>query len=333
MDAYKTGIQVILINFFIGFFINAIGFTQGLATNLIFSQCVGLSIFAFVQATLLFSKDFSVLVKFVFINIAILSGTCIGFMLANLITGQNELGKYFFEKWEEVFFSLVAGIVVSNYFIARISLQDAQNKTQKEKLLRLAQEKSTLQAEFKILQAQIEPHFLVNTLSNIHSLMLVDVEMAESMLLSLTDFLHLTLSRIQKTNIPLSEELAISQAYLDIQQIRMGKRLQFHFKVDKQANDYSIPPMLIQPLVENSIKHGLEPMVNGGELSVEVVLLENKMCIKVIDNGCGFNNCCSPGIGLSNIKERLQIMYGRSAQLLLEENDPQGVTAIVDIPL
>lgn len=334
-DLFKEGFQVVLINLLIGFFLTIIELGQGLVINLLFAQFIGLSIFCFVKIALFLGEKTSPFFKYLLLALGILIGVLLGLIIGSLVTDYNGI-EFILANTAftlEIFiFSLAAGVIVSNFFISRRNLIDAHNTAQEEKILRLAREKEALQAKLKVLQAQIEPHFLFNTLSNIHSLMQTDLETAEKMLLNLTAFLRVTLARSRKTKITLGEEMEIIRTYLEIQQIRMGKRLQFHFNVEKQVCDFPIPPMLIQPLVENSIQHGLESKVEGGEISIKAFKQENHMIIQVTDNGCGFTDYHSNGIGLSNIKNRLQLFFGGSSRLLLEENHPQGVIATVEIP-
>jgi len=334
-DFLKEGFQVVLINLLIGFFLTIIELGQGLIINLVFAQFIGLSIFAFVKSALFFADKTPALHKYLLLAFAILAGVLVGLIIGSLVTDYNGI-KFILENQAftvKIFiFSLAAGLIVSNFFISRRNLNLAHNRAQNEKILRLAQEKEALQAELKMLQAQIEPHFLFNTLSNIHSLIQTDITRAEKMLLNLTDFLRSTLTRSRKAKITLSEEMEIVKTYLEIQQIRMGKRLQFQLTIDPQVSDISIPPMLIQPLVENSIQHGLESNVEGGKIVINARKQNNKVIICVIDNGRGFTDYHSNGIGLSNIRTRLQLLFGQSGKLLLEENPQHGVIATLEIP-
>jgi LytS/YehU family sensor histidine kinase len=122
------------------------------------------------------------------------------------------------------------------------------------------------------------------------------------------------------------------QAYLSIFKVRMGSRLSFKIDMPKDLATISFPPMLIQPLVENAIKHGLEPMIAGGEINISGAEIDGLLRLEIADTGMGFKEQREFGMGLSNIRERLYALYGDNGRLILEENQPHGLKAIIEVP-
>ncbi|NVC62584.1 sensor histidine kinase [Vibrio sp. 05-20-BW147] len=196
------------------------------------------------------------------------------------------------------------------------------------------QERALLMSQLKQLQSQIEPHFLFNTLANISALMRYDVPKAELMLTRLTELLRSTLKSSREETTSLSSELEVLEAYLSIQQIRLGERLAFHIDCEEGLKSRFIPPMLIQPLVENAITHGIEPKAAGGRVDVSVKQSDQSIVIQILDTGVGFGQGDTPGsgIGLNNIKQRLETIFADKASLSILEGQPSGVCAVIQIP-
>jgi sensor histidine kinase YesM len=192
------------------------------------------------------------------------------------------------------------------------------------------------EARLRTLQAQIEPHFLYNTLANVVSLIGSEPDKAKHMLERLIDFLRASLSASRAERATLGAELDLAAAYLDLLAVRMGARLRWRIEADEASRALPIAPMLIQPLVENAIMHGLEPKVDGGEIVVRVSSAGGVLRIEVSDDGVGLG-ASSPrpggGVGLTNLRERLRSLHGLGAQLQLLENQPAGVTSRLLLPL
>jgi sensor histidine kinase YesM len=124
----------------------------------------------------------------------------------------------------------------------------------------------------------------------------------------------------------------IIQAYLNILKIRMGERLHFKMEIPEALRDYPFPPMLIQPLVENAVKHGLDPRIEGGTITIKAQEGEGIIRIEVSDTGAGFSSDFKGGVGLANVRERLKLLYGEKGRLIIEENQPSGVRAVIEVP-
>ena len=122
------------------------------------------------------------------------------------------------------------------------------------------------------------------------------------------------------------------KAYLNIQKIRMGERLHFTIELPEAIRQHPFPPMLLQPLVENAVKHGLEPKMEGGEITIKVAEKDDFIRIEVMDTGNGFSSFQKVGVGIGNVRERIKLLYGEKGRLILEENEPNGVRAIIEVP-
>lgn len=207
-----------------------------------------------------------------------------------------------------------------------------QNRSERAEL-----ERQLAEAKLVVLSAQIEPHFLFNTLASIQYLIRNDAGKATEMTSDLIRYLRLALPRMKQSTARLADELELVRAYLGIMQIRMGARLRFGIDSPDVLGEAQIPTMTLITLVENAIKHGLEQKPDGGMISVTVRKdSENprKLRLEVADTGGGFSTAASgTGIGLANIRERLNTLYGERASLDLEANQSSGVKAILTIPM
>ena len=191
------------------------------------------------------------------------------------------------------------------------------------------------EAQLRTLQAQIEPHFLYNTLANVVSLIGSDPVRARHMLERLIDFLRASLSASRAEHATLGAEIDLARAYLDLLTVRMGARLRYRIDVDDACRGAAIAPMLIQPLVENAVMHGIEPKVDGGTIVVRARRTDAGWCVEVADDGAGLTAAAprpGGGVGLSNLRERLRTLHGNLAQVQLLENQDGGVTSRLILP-
>ena len=197
-------------------------------------------------------------------------------------------------------------------------------------------ESSLAKARLHALQAQLHPHFLFNTLNAIATLLRRDPRAAEATLTSLSELLRLALSQSEKQELTLREEVQFLERYLEIQQTRFGDRLRFEQQVEPAALDCLVPTLLLQPLVENAIRHGIEPSGNPGLVRVTARQQDSRLALSVEDDGVGLSQAVpmerKPGIGLSNLRARLQALYGESQKLELVARPQGGVAVRVEIP-
>jgi two-component sensor histidine kinase len=198
-------------------------------------------------------------------------------------------------------------------------------------------EKQAAEAQLRLLQAQIEPHFLFNTLANVTSLIEPAPVKAKQMLEAFTDYLRSSLGSIRSEDSSVGAEVDLAQAYLGLIQVRMEDRLHVQIDVDLTLRTQAMPPLLIQPLVENAIQHGLEPKIEGGTLVLLVQRSGDELMITVHDNGLGLAAPARPGrqgngVALQNVRQRLLSRFGSAAVLTLEEAWP-GTRATLRMPL
>jgi hypothetical protein len=192
------------------------------------------------------------------------------------------------------------------------------------------------EARLRALQAQIEPHFLYNTLANVLSLIDAQPAQAHHMLERFIDYLRASLSASRAEHSTLGAELDLAAAYLDVLAVRLGPRLRYRIEADEPARALRIAPMLLQPIVENAVMHGLEPKLDGGEIALRARVEAGQLCIEVSDTGAGIRSAPPKpggGVGLANLRARLRSLYGAAAQVQLLENQPCGMTVRVLLPL
>jgi hypothetical protein len=189
------------------------------------------------------------------------------------------------------------------------------------------------EAKLQALQAQVEPHFLYNTLANVRALTEVDPARAGTMVDHLIQYLRNALPKMRESISTVGQEIELVRAYLNILQMRMGKRLTFDIAVPASLLSLPFPPLMLPSLVENAIKHGLEPQREGGSVHIGAEAVEGRLRLAVADTGRGFGDTVGNGVGLSNLRERLAALYGAGAKLTLEANSPNGVIATIDVPM
>jgi two-component sensor histidine kinase len=199
-------------------------------------------------------------------------------------------------------------------------------------------ERRATEAQLRMLQAQIEPHFLFNTLANVQSLMDHDPPKAKQMLTSFTDYLRASLGSLRDDNSAVAQELDLAQSYLQLLQGRMEDRLRFEIKADTAARRQPLPPLLLQPLVENAVVHGLEPSIEGGTVRITARVDGQRLVLEVQDDGRGLDAPVRPGarqgqgMALDNIRQRLRARYGLAATLEVQAAHP-GTLARITVPL
>jgi sensor histidine kinase YesM len=308
---------------------------------LVFHECVGLTMMACVHA-LLRTRRFDrcrPALRWLLIGlIAIPVGYFLGHQIAFVVLGEPmRMVGHQQISLIPILFTALAGAVALNYFATRETL--AREATARSEAQRLA-----VEAQLRLLRAQLDPHMLFNSLANVRSLVREDVDRAESMIDQLIVYLRSALAASQTDSVALSREFAQLRAYLDIMALRMGPRLSYRLDLPAELERAEVPPMLLQPLVENAIKHGLEPKVGRGSIEVVARALPGGIEIRVSDSGLGLppdddaDHSGQPArpvntsYGLQHVRDRLRVLYGPSARLELERRDPTGVSAVVFIP-
>lgn len=264
----------------------------------------------------------------------------IAFMLAsmlNLLIAGWLITGILHDYASELLTALVV-FSVTVYWLFLIE-RDAQlnRRLQESELARLAKEKALIQSRLSLLQAQIEPHFLFNTMANLKASIELNPLQALCLVDHLTDLLRQSLKRSKDELLPLSDELHGCEAYLALQQIRLGGRLQFRIECTAEVNaDTLLPPLLIQPLVENAVLHGVGQVEHACQVRLCLSMTTaQQLRIEVSDNGAGLGQSqhSGHGIGLDNIRQRLQFYFGPAATLQVSAQACQGVSSVLLLPL
>ena len=232
-----------------------------------------------------------------------------------------------------VLFSIIVKLSYKGKVQAEAKAAQATEVAESESLKR-----QVIEARMAAMQAQVEPHFLFNTLASIEHLIETDPPRAGKMQRNLIALLRATMPTMREANAQgtrdLGRELAVIRPYLEILKVRMEERLQTELNVSDGLLSAEFPPMMLQSLVENAIKHGLEPKAEGGLLRVSAEIVHGKLAVTVADTGLGFGKAATvgTGIGLSNIRERLALLYGSKASLTVTETDGGGTSITITVP-
>jgi signal transduction histidine kinase len=309
---------------------------------LVFSECVGLTMVACVvllrrQRSL---ERLAAGTRWLLTGvIAIPTGYLLGHQIAFLLLGEpmRLVGPRFISLVPILFTVLVGGLGLRHFATREQLAREAAARAEAQRL--------AVEAQLRLLRTQLEPHMLFNTLANLRGLVREDADRAEAMIDRLIVFLRGTLAASQTESVPLSREFVQLGAYLEIMSLRMGPRLTFRLELPATLEDMPVPPMLLQPLVENAIKHGLEPKVGPGHIEVTARATDAGIEIRVDDDGLGLpmqdqeepddgasDRPEGSGYGLRHVRERLQAVYGPAASLDVERLRPAGVRSVVFLP-
>nr|WP_311731953.1 histidine kinase [Variovorax paradoxus] len=267
----------------------------------------------------------------------VLGGAAIGFLGGNAI-GDAWTGKPMLEfrtfgpdKFAStLMITLVATIAICYYYYSRGKAKYLEGQ------IALAERDAT-DARLKLIETQLEPHMLFNTLANLRALITTDPQRAVAMLDRLNSYLRVTLSGSRSLAHPLAAEFQRLGDYLELMSVRMGARLAYRLDLPDDLRELPVPPLLLQPLVENAIRHGLEPQVQGGEITVGARREGLRLLIDVCDTGVGIDKARAPsedgGFGLAQVRERLATVYGPQGSLSLSALPTGGTCATITLPL
>jgi len=227
-----------------------------------------------------------------------------------------------------VIVSSIIKVVAGGKRRAELMAHQATQRADSEQL-----ERTALEARMQALQAQIEPHFLFNTLGSIDQLIQTDPPRASKMQQSLIRYLRSAMPQMRDGSRPtLGQQADLSSAYLEIMAMRMEERLQFAVNVPEGLKSAIFPSMMLQTLVENAIKHGLEPRATGGKVEIGAEIADGQLAVHVLDNGVGFAPKSDGGVGLANIRERLKVLYQGRAELIISVPTTGGTLATIKVP-
>lgn len=267
----------------------------------------------------------------------VLGGVVIGFLGGSAIgdawTGKPmlEFRNFAPDKFAStLMITLVATIAICYYYYSRGKAKYLEGQ------IALAERDAT-DARLKLIETQLEPHMLFNTLANLRVLITTDPPRAVAMLDSLNSYLRVTLSGSRALAHPLAAEFRRLGDYLELMSVRMGARLAYRLELPEDLRELPVPPLLLQPLVENAIRHGLEPQVQGGEITVGARREGQRLLIDVRDTGVGIDKAGTPsedgGFGLAQVRERLATIYGPQGSLSLSALPTGGTRATITLPL
>jgi sensor histidine kinase YesM len=268
--------------------------------------------------------------------ITTLTGIGVGLMLSGYLLFDDVWLFARDDSYGTPVLGLFFGVLGILFFRTQDRLHEAETELAEARAEQLSREKTHLETQLRLLQAQIEPHFLFNTLSNVVGMIRTQPDAAEKTLLDLTTLLRANLKRTRTEATTLGDELAVVSALLEINRIRMGDRLNWRMDVPESLIQIELPPMLLQPLVENAVKHGIEPLESGGEIRISAVRSDSRLTVTIADTGAGLDGQAqskSGGVGVTNVQSRLRALFGSDASLTLTENEPRGLVATLEIPV
>jgi LytS/YehU family sensor histidine kinase len=267
---------------------------------------------------------------------SLFAGGAVGAIVASMDVGTpiTEMSAH---KLGTILASVTAVSVLLIAFVSAIAFLRGREAAQRMALLQSQAERERLtrqgvQAELKLLQAQVEPHFLFNTLANLRFLVTTDSAQALSMLDHLIHYLRVALPEIRAESSTLGREVELARAYLEIMRIRMGGALEISTDVPPELAGVAFPPLVVLTLVENAIKHGIAPL-GRGRVSVRAESAHGRLRVIVEDDGRGLVEPIGQGVGLGNVRERLRALYGETARLDLSGRTGGGTVASVEVPL
>lgn len=245
----------------------------------------------------------------------------LGLLLAAML---NRPTPFFFF----VIVSAIIKVVAGGKRRAELTASQATQRAETEQL-----ERTVLEARMEALQAQIEPHFLFNTLASIDQLIQTDPPRASKMQQSLIRYLRSALPQMREARrSTLGQQVDLCSAFLEIMAVRMEERLEAVVNVPEGLKSAAFPPMMLQTLVENAIKHGLEPKATGGRLEIRAEIVDGQLAADVLDDGVGFAPKGDEGVGLANIRERLKVLYKGRAELIISVPPTGGTCATIKVP-
>ncbi|WP_167856067.1 sensor histidine kinase [Natronospirillum operosum] len=312
---------------------------NGYLVNLWVSQGYGISIVLSIMLITTLRPDWPDLV----VNLlGLVSGVVLGML--NLMLMLYFMGKLsdFVAQPDAILSNVGVGLFFGClgllFFYSLYRLQLLRAEVSEQRRLQAERERALTLSQLKVLQSQMEPHFLFNTLANVQAMIGPEPEKAKAMIQALTTMLRANLNRVRSDTTTLGDELTIARSYLEIQSIRMGERLSYELAVPEAMYALPLPPLLLQPLVENAIRHGIEPKREGGHIQVRAATLDAQAGwwqLEVIDTGLGLDALAQTqgeGVGLSNLKQRLQSLYGDSAELTMRPGEQGGLHLTLVLP-
>ena len=363
----RQGVGVAIFNAVIAVFLTYVVHYGGdIGNNMVYSQCIGLLIYAIINGIRLRlwpDRSPPILPFVLVIAVGVVVGHFFGTALAAQIMGHPVRRHLMIEAdpLGAIITTLIASAVGTAWLwsrermamietnLSRVREEAARAEADAERVRAEAArdradsestQRHLIESRLRLLQAQIEPHFLFNTLANLRSLITIDPPRALAMLDRFNDYLRATLTVTRAGQGTLKEEFTLLENYLGLLQIRMGERLAFELDLPAELENMPLPPMLLQPLVENAVKHGLEPKIDGGRVRIDARAEGGMLRLSVADTGLGLGNAVPTeregeggSLGLRNVRGRMHAIYGDSATLNIADQASGGVLAELRLPL
>jgi hypothetical protein len=305
-----------------------LGWLDHFVEQLIVAVCIFISIAiaALVPARSTFGKPFLLLLA---ITLGALAGEALLLLRVPLPPGISLAGMLSAKiaRW------LVIGGLAYVFFAFQRQAAEAATRAHETDLQRIQFDRQMTEARLQWLRAQIEPHFLFNTLANIQQLYRTEPERGRKMLANFIAYLRAALPQMRNNETTLKREVDLARAYLDVLQVRMGERLKVYFDIPKDLAALAFPPLALSTLTENAIKHGLNPLPQGGAIEITARIEGRQLKVGVADTGAGLNAHGGTGAGVANLRARLAALYGDAANLEFEANAPRGIRATIAVPI
>lgn len=271
----------------------------------------------------------------------LLGGLLLGMMSGTVVGGVEQgksLAELLADQSAQRYLGLLAGAVIFMGALAAVGMWRNQQYEALTARMQLDTERertahALIESQLRLLRAQIEPHFLFNTLGAVQQLAQQGAPQAAELTANLIAFLRASLDSMRRDSMALREEFSLIGAYLQVMQVRMGQRLRYTLDLPAHLALHEVPTMMLLTLAENAIKHGLEPSLRGGEIIVSASEEQGMLHLSVRDSGVGLADQPGNGDGLANLRQRLQLAYGARAQLVLAEAEHGGVIADILLPL
>ena len=298
------------------------------AQHFIYEQCVGLTSISIILAALFVINPTRISVRLIIVWIFGNIGINIGILWGSKVSGIHHGVDEF--TIQVLLSNLVGFLYFGSVFYWQWA-SDAKASLYQGRIKRLMIERQVEKNNLRALQAQIEPHFLFNTLSSVLELLDTDPEKAKSMQINLIQYLRSSLSRIRVDSTTIAQQMEMLRAYFNIINIRAGDRLRFRIDVPVHLNDRSFPPMLIQPLIEHAIKNRLKSKTEGGEISIRAEEEEDILRLVFIDTGSVYEEDSENRTYVTKIKDRLQHLYGSGGRLIINEDRSEAMEVIIEV--
>jgi len=320
----------------------AVSFGRAFFATSVIANCIGFIIhFEFLAGDRLLPGIHSggLAARTIYYSVLPIFGVFAGYAIATSLLHIDDLRNWVFSPRGALMvavFSVAISSVLLMIFIPRERAARLTVEVAQEKARVAAAEKQATLAQLKLLEAQVEPHFLYNTLANVVSLVDRDPATAKAMIERLIALLRGAAAAAGAGEVTLAAQIDHLRAYLDLIALRMGGRLVYRIDVPSALGGIRLPPLVLQPLVENAIRHGLEPKIGGGEVAIAAHRESGELVLTVADDGVGFAATkavgAGGGLGLSNLRERLAAVYGGGASLIVEDNRPTGARITLRLP-